>query len=1020
MLVFEGTAANDFDGDVTLTNIDIFNNTGYAIHMSNVSSDSAATITTGNGLTWDGGAGAAGGMRFNNYNGTFTGNSSTLANGTLDGVNIGGSSSGNIDLNDTVTFDSVDGTTINVGPNGGDVFSGDLTVEGNITNHDTGRLVSIQRMNTVGTNVPSVTLSGDMTDVANTNSQGIFVGNNTTGTVLFSGDLRIDTTGFNGIDLENNGTTDISFSQLVDVTTDGANANGFEATGGGILTVSGTTNEISTSGSIGVRIEGMTINAAAANFSRVDVATAEHGIELRDNTGGAITFGTLNDPIGDGGTISDTTEAAIVIDNSANVAVRSMIIDSPGEIGIEVTKDTTGTQTVNLEDLRIGDDVAGTAGSTQAIDVIGDGGTMDTLTMTVADVAIQDATDRGIRVNNVDSGLIAVTNTSIDGDDVTATAQGVEIIGSNATITFDTNTTIQQFDGTDFHVNGGTPAVTFNGDITNTTGQSVEVQNISGGSVTFSSSSMIDDDGAGIRVNGNSANGTIAFNGILDLDTTTNDAVVLLNNTGATINFAPPVANPIDIDTTTGRGFVATGGGTLNVAGTNNTITTTTGRGLNIEGMTINAVDFQSVNVNGADHGIRLVNNTSGTITVGDTGTAVGGGGTIQNTTDAGVHVENSNVTLNGVTVNNAGNTNGENAVEILHTDATAMNANLNRLTVNNATALRDGVVIDGNTGSGTFNANIQNLDVDVTGDGLVVDNGVTLTAGGTNTIDTVTGVGLTVSDSTIAAAGANFQRVTVTNGTTSGILLSNLTGGQIAVTGTGTTTNSGGSLTTTGNAIVLANVENVDLSNIRVVNSAVGIEIDHTTASTSTMDVTIDNLNLSAAATDGINVSADSDAFDFALRLTDSDINNAGVLVDVTGAATFEMLVDNTEISTDLAGRAFDLQVHGDATDVDVTIRNSSDFVATDGEGLFIDSFDATAKDVKINIQDSSFTDTNGTEIAADIRNRGTSLMQLTIQGNNFTSASAARDLSVASSGYARLANSPELGRRIDCSRRL
>lgn len=1000
VLVFEGTAANDFDGDVTLTNIDIFNNTGYALHFNNVSSDSAATITNNNGLTWNGGAGSAGGMRFNNFNGTFTGNSSQLSNGTLSGVRVTGTSDGTINLTSTVTFDSIDPAAaddaiINIGPSVGDSFTGVFTAAGAITNHDTGRLASIQRVTTADA---VVTLSGAMTDVANANSTGIQVSNNTDGTITFSGALNIDTTNSTGIVLASNANAaDILFTGETNITTDGANSNAFQATGGGTLTVSATNNDITTAGSAGVVIEGMVIGTNGVNFANVNVnGSADNGIRLLNNTGGPIVLGTLGDDPGDSGTIQNTTGDAVVINNSANVTVSSLQIDATaGQSGVTVNKTTNGTQTVNLNDLEINDGENG-------IKVTGNGNASATLNMTVNDTTINDPTSRGVMIDNVDAGTINFNNVTIDGDTANAGAQGVEIVGSNATINFDSQTSIENFAGTSFEVDGGTGNTTYNGEITSTIGQSILVQNRSGGTVTFSSQSNVTDTGGGVRVTGNTA-GTVNFNGELGLTTGANTAVQLSNNTGSTINFTPPGTTPLDINTTSGNGFVATGGGTLTVAGTGNKITTSTGRGLNIEGMTIGAVDFESVNVNGADHGIRLVNNTTGTITVGDTGAAVNAGGILQNTTDQAVYIENSNVTLNGVTAQNAGGA-GENGVEVIHNNSTAMNVNLNRLTVTNAAANRNGVAIDGTGGSGTFNANIQNLNVNVTGNGLVVDDGVTLTAGGTNTITSATGVGLTVTDSTIAAAGANFQSVNVTAGATSGILLSNLTGGQIAVTGTGTTTNSGGSLTTTGNAIVLTNVENVDLSNVRIVNSAVGIEVDHTTAGTTLMDVTITNLNLDDASSDGINVSADSDAFAFNLRLTNSDIDNAGVVVDVTGAGSFGLLVDNTDISTDpgIGGRAFDFQIHDGATDVDATFRNGNNFVASDGEALFIDSFDSTSKDVKINIQDSSFSDTLGTEIATDIRNRGTSLMQLTIQGNTFSSAGAARDLSVASSGAA------------------
>ncbi len=52
-------------------------------------------------------------------------------------------------------------------------------------------------------------------------------------------------------------------------------------------------------------------------------------------------------------------------------------------------------------------------------------------------------------------------------------------------------------------------------------------------------------------------------------------AVLLTDNTGATINFT---GGGLDIDAASGGGFAATGGGTVNVTGTVNTIVTTPAR----------------------------------------------------------------------------------------------------------------------------------------------------------------------------------------------------------------------------------------------------------------------------------------------------------------------------------------------------------------------------------------------------------------------------------------------------------
>ena len=393
---------------------------------------------------------------------------------------------------------------------------------------------------------------------------------------------------------------------------------------------------------------------------------------------------------------------------------------------------------------------------------------------------------------NLSAGTVTGNGVTIDGQNATAGADGVQINNSNATITFDTASTIKNFKDNDFEVNGGAGAITYNGIIQNssvlnagdTSGHSINVHGITGGSVTFGTGGTITDNNQGFLVTGNTG-GTVNVSGTNTLNTGANPAVTITTNTGATV-----AMGPLAITTTTGQGFVATGGGTLSVTGLTNTITRndaggTTGSALDIEGMTIGAVDFQSVNATGGANGTRLVNNTGGIITTGVANNTAGQGGTISGTADDGVHVENSNVTLNGVTVNNAGNAATEAGINITHTNATAMTASLNTVNVTNTTAGQNGVLIDGTGGSGTFNANVQNMNVNAAANGFTAKTGVTLTAGGTNTITSNTGVGLSLTNISVGAAGANFQSVNVTNGATNGIVMTNVTGPGTVTVGT-------------------------------------------------------------------------------------------------------------------------------------------------------------------------------------------------------------------------------------------
>ena len=472
----------------------------------------------------------------------------------------------------------------------------------------------------------------------------------------------------------------------------------------------GTTNTITTNGSTGLRIEGMTISNGGVNVGDVNVTGGTNGIRLATNTGGPIVIGAVTDTAGDAGTITGTTGDAVIVENSENVTISGLQVDATaGQSGVRVTKDTTGTQTVNLNNLEIN-------GGDIGIETIGNG--TGTLNMTVNDTDVTMPSATGISVDDIDAGTIAFNNVTVDGMGAATTA-GISITNSNANFTIDGDSVIQGVAGTAFNVNFGTTGtISMAGDITNTAGRSIAVQNRAGGTVTFTSTSAVTDTGTGILVNNNSG-GTTNFNGTYDLDTGANTAVAVTNNTGATTNFNPGNAvGAFDITTTSGSGFVATGGGTLSVTGTANKIAMSAGilgsHALQIEGMTIGSVDFESVNSTGGDNGIRLVNNTTGTVTIGDSGNSAGQGGTITGTLDDGVVVQNTNAVLNGVTVNSAGDAAGENAVSLLHSNTANMTATLNNLTVSTT---HDGVHVNGTGGTGTFNVSGTNGTIDRSGD---------------------------------------------------------------------------------------------------------------------------------------------------------------------------------------------------------------------------------------------------------------------------------------------------------------
>lgn len=727
-LHFEATGTNEFSGDVNITNATITGGTGYALDFATISADSAVVVDN---LTYDGLTGAAGGIQFDNFDGTFDILNSDLTNGTLEGVAIRGASDGTFDFESTNTLMSVDGTSFLVDGGASDEFTGTVTVAHAITN-DAGRAVQIQGLS-AGADEPSVTFTGNITDsgVGTNTGQGMLITSNRGGSILFSGALDFDETENASIAVIDNNGTDISFGGVIDI--DNTTTDAFIATTGGTLTVSNTGNSITTTTGKLVEITGMTISNAGVNFgelNRTATGATTNAVLLESNTGGPIVLGTLGDDAGESGEIDAGTVDSIVIRNSANATVSGLRINNTAAVdGVRVEKTTSGTQTVNLNDLEVN-------GGAFGVDVQGGTGTLN---MTVNDTTINSATNTALSFNNVDSGTIQVNDATLDGNNVAGSA-GVLLTGSNASFTFDDGTVIREMADTDFEVNGGTGTISMGGDIINSTaanagdtsGRSVHIHDVSGGATTFSVTSSIDDDNEGMLITNNTG-GTSTFMGDNNLNTGANDAVTITNNTGATISLSD-----LNIDTTTGDGLVATGGGTLTVIGTTNTIDTVDGVGLQIEDMTIGSagVAFQSVNVTSGNTNAVILEDLSGPgqVSIGNSGAGADSGGTLTTDGTAIVIRNVQNVDVRNVRIANA----GDDGLLIEHTSAStfAMDVTLDGLNIDATTnegldvnsdndntdfrlRLRDGdleesVAMDV-TGGGTFLLLVEDTDIDST-----------------------------------------------------------------------------------------------------------------------------------------------------------------------------------------------------------------------------------------------------------------------------------------------------------------
>ncbi|MBR0850054.1 cadherin domain-containing protein, partial [Bradyrhizobium diazoefficiens] len=235
-------------------------------------------------------------------------------------------------------------------------------------------------------------------------------------------------------------------------------------------------------------------------------------------------------------------------------------------------------------------------------------------TATVAHSSINNA--NGGAVNIANGGTLAMSFSSISASGTTTSAISL-------------NNTTGSFTGSGGTLNNGAATAadvsitgannvnfTYDGNINDTTGNTVSISSQTGGTKDFNGS-----------INGG--------------------AISLTNNTGATLSFDGGVT----LSTGTTNAFTATGGGTVTVTGASNSLTTTTGTALNIANTTIGAgnVTFHDISAGtaggGPVNGIILNNTgTSGGLHVTGNNTTArdGSGGTIQHTSGDGILLTNT------------------------------------------------------------------------------------------------------------------------------------------------------------------------------------------------------------------------------------------------------------------------------------------------------------------------------------------------------------------------------------------
>ncbi|MEM9534337.1 MAG: Ig-like domain-containing protein [Cyanobacteria bacterium P01_E01_bin.45] len=326
---------------------------------------------------------------------------------------------------------------------------------------------------------------------------------------------------------------------------------------------------------------------------------------------------------------------------------------------------------------------------------------------------------------------------------------------------------------------------------------------------------------------------------------------VVQNASGNGINLgAGNTIRGLDVGNSSGMGIRGTSVGNLTISDV--TINNTIGGGFEVTtGGDVRNVALDGITISGGEHGISLAN-TTGNVTFntvninGTTGSAVeltnvAGNvtvnGAIGSTTDAG-NAANAAVDINGGTADvtiaaNITNTVGK-AVEISGRIGNVVNISGN---INHSASGATGIDVNGNSGgvinfsgasktinSGTATAvdltNNGGATVNFTNGGLDIDTtsgtGFNATGGGNlsvrdsgNTVDTTTGTAVNIVGTFISGAhGVTFQSINRNGGSNVAINLAGTGNGAFSVTGSGTTTGSGGTIQniTNSDAITLNN----------------------------------------------------------------------------------------------------------------------------------------------------------------------------------------------------------------------
>jgi hypothetical protein len=471
------------------------------------------------------------------------------------------------------------------------------------------------------------------------------------------------------------------------------------------------------------------------------------------------------------------------------------------------------------------------------------------------------------------------------------------------------------------------------------------------------------------------------------------------SNAGATVTFSS-----LAVTSDGGAGLRAVSGGTINIGGSGNTITSTTGP----------AVDATSTSFgSGATFATLTSTNSTGKGVNLDTitGAFTANGGAISGSATGCLDVNggSSNITYAGTISCTAGR-----VVEVTARTGGTVTASGN-LTANGSAA---GINVASNTG-GTVNfsgasktlttttgaavtlATNTGATVNFTGGGLAITTtsgaGFTATGGAAaitvqgaaNSIASGTGTALNVAASTIGASALTFQSI-ASNGASSGIVLNNTGAGALVVTGSGSAGSGGTIQSSTASGVLLTSATGTSLSRMVITGSGDDGIFGTNLNGLSVSDSSITN-NGNSTADEGIYLVDPTGALAFTsvtatgnahnnLWIYDSNNSGGNTTLTISGGSysSTSNANGNHGALIDILGTA----VLGTSTINGATISNNKVI------GLQVLSGDSASIN-DLTISANTFADTgtgNSQEISMDVSKAGTSNLTAKVLNNTIT----------------------------------